>query len=371
MSKRDYYDVLGVSRDADERALKKAYRDLAMQYHPDRNPDNDEAEAKFKEAAEAYEVLSDADKRSVYDRFGHEGLSGRAGAGGPGFGSVDDIFSQFGDIFGDIFGFGRQQRSSNGPRPGADLRLDMELSFEEAVRGIQKEVEVGRHAECTTCTGSGAKPGTQPVACGTCGGRGQVHHSQGFFTLSSTCPQCRGTGKTIKDPCQDCKGAGVVEERKTVLVKIPPGVDHGTRLRIRNEGEAGRMGGQRGDLYVFLHVRPSDVFERDGADIHLKAEISFVQAALGCELEIPTLDEPKKITVKHGTQFGDTLVLENHGIPHVNRPNQRGSLIVHFAVTIPTKLDSKQRELLEKYAEISDISTSEASFFDRLKEKIL
>jgi len=368
MSKRDYYSVLGVSRDADERDLKKAYRDLAMQYHPDRNPGDDEAEAKFKEAAEAYEVLSDSEKRQVYDRFGHEGLGARAG--GAGFGSVDDIFSQFGDIFGDFFGFGRQ-RNPNGPRAGADLRLDIELSFEEAVRGAQKDVEVGRNIECTTCSGSGAKAGTEPVACSTCGGRGQVHHSQGFFTLSSTCPHCRGAGKVVKDPCEDCSGAGVVEERKTVSVKIPPGVDHGTRLRIRNEGEAGRKGGQRGDLYVFLHVKPSEIFERDGANIHLKVDISFVQAALGCELEIPTLDEPKKITVKHGTQYGDTMILENHGIPHINRPNAKGALIVHFAVTIPTKLDSKQRELLEQYAEVSNISTTEASFFDRLKEKIL
>ncbi|QED26598.1 molecular chaperone DnaJ [Microvenator marinus] len=368
MSKRDYYEVLGLGRDADERAIKKAYRELAMQFHPDRNPGDDVAEASFKEAAEAYEVLSNPEKRKLYDQFGHEGLSGRGA--GPGFGSVDDIFSQFGDIFGDFFGFGRQ-RNPNGPRPGADLRLDIELTFEEAVRGTQKEVEVRRHAECETCSGSGAKPGTEPVVCSTCGGRGQVHHSQGFFTLSSTCPHCRGQGKVVKDPCEDCSGAGVTEEKKMVTVKIPPGVDHGTRLRIRNEGEAGRKGGQRGDLYVFLHVEPSEIFERDGANIHLKVGISFVQAALGSELEIPTLDDPKKITIKPGTQYGDTLVLENHGIPHVNRPNAKGALIVHFDVRIPTKLDSKQRELLEKYAEISNISTTEASFFDKLKEKIL
>lgn len=368
MSKRDYYEVLGVTRDVDERGLKKAYRQLAMEFHPDRNPDDEQAEAKFKEAAEAYEVLSDPEKRQIYDRFGHEGLSGRMG--GAGSGSVEDIFSQFGDIFGDFFGFGRQQRSPDAPQRGADMRLDIELTFEEAVFGVTKEVDVPRHVPCETCDGSGAKPGTEPKACGTCGGRGQVHHSQGFFTLSSTCPTCRGAGKVISDPCDTCHGHGVTEEVKTVSVKVPPGVDDGTRLRIRAEGEAGRKGGPRGDLYVFLHVQASDVFQRDGADLHLKFDLPFVQAALGCEVEIPTLGEPVKIVVKPGTQFGDTHVLRGEGIPRINRGG-KGDIIVHFAITIPTKLTEKQRDALEEYAKVSDIPHKEASFFERLKEKII
>lgn len=366
MSKRDYYEVLGVSRNVDERELKKAYRTLAMQYHPDRNPDNAEAEAKFKEAAEAFEVLNDPEKRQIYDRFGHEGLAGRSG--GPGFGSVEDIFSQFGDIFGDFFGFGRQ-RSPDAPQRGADLRLDIELSFEEAVFGVSKEVDVPRHASCDGCEGSGAKPGSSPQTCTTCGGRGQIHHSQGFFTLQSTCPSCRGAGKVISDPCESCHGSGYTEEIKTVAVKVPPGVDDGTRLRIRSEGEAGRRGGPRGDLYVFLHVRESKVFQRDGADLHLKADISFVQAALGCTLEIPTLEGATQIEVKSGTQFGDTHVLRGEGIPRINRGG-KGDLIVHFAVTVPTKLDTRQRELLEEFASVSEIPIQEATLLDKLKAKI-
>lgn len=367
MSKRDYYEVLGVSRDVDDRGLKKAYRALAMEHHPDRNPGNADAEAKFKEAAEAYEVLSDPEKRQIYDRFGHEGLAGRMG--GAGSGSVEDIFSQFGDIFGDFFGFGRQQ-SPNATQRGADMRLDIELTFDEAVFGVTKEVDVSRHIQCETCDGSGAKPGTEPKTCGTCGGRGQVHHSQGFFTLSSTCPTCRGAGKVISDPCETCHGNGVTQEVKSVSVKVPPGVDNGTRLRIRSEGEAGRNGGPRGDLYVFLHVQESDVFQRDGADLHLKVDLPFVQAALGCEIEIPTLGEPTKITVKPGTQYGDTQVLKGEGISRLNRGG-KGDIIVHFALVTPTKLDSKQRELLEEFAKASGLSTKEASFFDRLKEKII
>lgn len=368
MSKRDYYEVLGVSRDVDDRELKKAYRALAMQYHPDRNPDNAEAEAKFKEAAEAYEVLSDGEKRQIYDRFGHEGLNGRMGGGGPGFGNVEDIFSQFGDIFGDFFGFGRQ-RSPDAPQAGADLRLDIELKFEEAVFGVTKEVDVPRHAECGTCSGSGAKPGSSPKVCSTCGGRGQIQHSQGFFTLQSTCPACRGAGKVISDPCGDCSGSGYTEEVKTVSVKVPPGVDDGMRLRVRSEGEAGRRGGPRGDLYVFLHVQPSKVFQRDGADLHLKAELPFVQAALGCELEIPTLEGTTKLKVKAGTQYGDTHVLRGQGISKVNRGG-KGDLIVHFAITIPKNLDEKQREILEQYASASGISTTEASVVDKAEPSV-
>lgn len=367
MSKRDYYEVLGVSRDADDRELKKAYRTLAMKYHPDRNPGDTEAEQKFKEAAEAYEILNDAEKRQIYDRFGHEGLSGRGG--GAGFSNVDDIFSQFGDIFGDIFGFGRQQRRG-GPQRGADLRLDLELEFEEAVFGTSREVDVPRRKECETCDGTGAKPGTEPIICGACGGRGQVHHSQGFFTLSSTCPECRGAGKIVTSPCEDCDGAGIQEEVREVNVKIPPGVDDGTRLRLRGEGEGGRKGGPRGDLYVFLHVKPSEVFVREGSNLHLEAELSFVQAALGCNLEIPTLEDPEVVKVKAGSQYGDKIVLDGQGIQQVNRPNNKGDLIVHLKVTVPDKLNKKQRKVLEEFAELSDIPVKEASILDKIKETL-
>ena len=369
MQKRDYYEVLGVERTAEERDLKKAYRALAMQFHPDRNPGDADAEANFKEAAEAYEVLTDSEKRAIYDRYGHDGLKGGMG-GGAGFSNVEDIFSQFGDIFGDFFGFGRQQRNSNGPRRGPDLRLDMELTFEESAFGTAREVEVPRHTACETCEGSGAEPGTEPTVCGTCGGRGQVHHSQGFFTLSSSCPDCRGRGHVIKDPCGDCSGSGVVEEIRQVNVKIPPGVDDGTRLRLRSEGEAGERGGPPGDLYVFLHVQPSEIFERAGADLHLKAELSFVQAALGCELEVPLLEGETTVTVEAGSQYGEIITLRNEGIQRVNRPGARGDLHIHLDVRVPEKMNKKQREALEVFAELSDIPTKKASLIQKIKESL-
>lgn len=370
MSKRDYYAVLGVSRDVDERELKQAFRKLAMQYHPDRNPDDAEAEAKFKEAAEAYDVLSDAEKRSLYDRFGHDGLrAGMGGGAGPGgYSSMDDIFSQFGDIFGDVFGFGRR-RNPDGPRRGADLRYDMNLLFEEAAFGTEKRIEVPRHVHCNTCSGSGAKAGTQPVSCSMCNGRGQIHHSQGFFTLTSTCPQCQGRGKYVAERCADCSGQGRVQEVREVSVKIPAGVDGGTRLRLRAEGEVGANDGPPGDLYVFIEVSPSKVFERDGADIHCELPISFVQAALGCEIDVPTLGEPKNVTIKAGTPHGAKLVLKGEGIARLTGSG-RGDLVVHVAVEIPSKLTTRQRELLEQYAEASEISVKKANLMDKLKEKL-
>ncbi len=371
MSKRDYYEVLGVSKGATGKELKKAYRKLAMKHHPDRNPGDSDAEQKFKEASEAYEVLSDPDKRALYDQFGHEGLRG-AGAGGPGagFDSMDDIFSQFGDIFGDMFGFGGQRRRG-GPRRGADMRYDLELSFEEAAFGTSKKLTIPRHVECETCDGSGAKPGTSPTTCATCKGRGQVHHRQGFFTLSSTCPHCKGSGEQISDPCTECGGKGKTRVDREVEVQVPAGVDSGTRLRLRQEGESGSRGAPPGDLYVFLQVQPSETYERDGADLHLRKEISFVQAALGCEIEVPTLedDAEETITVEPGTQHGDTKVLKNEGIAKI-QGSGRGNLTVHFDVKIPTKLSKKQRELLEAFAEDADIPFKSGGFFKKMKEKL-
>jgi molecular chaperone DnaJ len=369
MDKRDYYDVLGVSRDADAQELKKAYRNLAMKFHPDRNPGDEQAEARFKEAAEAYEVLNDPDKRAMYDRFGHDGLRGGMG-GGAGFSSMDDIFSQFGDIFGDVFGFGGR-RSRTGPQRGADVRYDMELSFEEAAFGTTRTIVLPRQVPCGTCDGSGAKEGTAPVNCPMCNGRGQIHHTQGFFTLTSTCPQCQGAGKHIAEKCPDCHGRGVQQQEREVSVKVPAGVDSGTRLRLRNEGQAGVRGGPEGDLYVFLFVQPSQVFERDGANLHLRQTISFVQAALGCEIEVPTLGEPKRITIKAGTQHGQTVMLKNEGIAKL-QGSGRGDIIVHVEIEIPEKLSQRQRELLEEYAEVSGIEVSKrgGGFFGKLKEKI-
>ncbi len=366
MNKRDYYEVLGVSKDASDKELKRAYRKLAMQYHPDRNPDNPEAEQKFKEASEAYEVLSDAEKRARYDRFGHEGLRG---GGRAGFNDMDDIFNQFGDIFGDMFGFGGGRRRRGGPQRGADMRYDLELSFEEAAFGTTKELTIPRHVDCETCDGSGAKPGTSPTTCETCQGRGQVHHRQGFFTLSSTCPHCNGEGEIISDPCPDCNGEGKTKVERQVEVTIPAGVDAGTRLRLRQEGENGSRGAPRGDLYVFLHVQESEHFQRDGADLHHKKEISFVEAALGADISVPTLEDEQEITISPGTQHGDTKILKNEGLAKL-RGSGRGNLIVHFDITIPTDLSKRQRELLEEFAELSDIDVKSAGFFKKMKEKL-
>ncbi len=369
MSKRDYYEVLGVSRDASEKELKKAYRALAMKYHPDRNEGDAKSEAHFKEAAEAYEVLSDSEKRSLYDRFGHDGLRGAA-AGPGGFDNMNDIFSQFGDIFGDMFGGrGRGGGRRGGPQRGPDLRYDLELTFEEAAFGTSKNLTIPRHVNCETCDGSGAKPGTSPTTCQTCQGRGQVHHRQGFFTLSSTCPHCQGSGEHISDPCEDCDGKGQQRVEKEVEVKIPAGVDSGTRLRLRQEGENGSRGGPPGDLYVFLHVQESEVFQRDGEDLHLKQEISFVQAALGCEITVPTLESETTLTIKPGAQYGDKRVLKNEGLVRV-RGSGRGDIIVHLDVTIPTKLSKREREILEEFAEEADIPVKSGGFFKKMKEKL-
>ncbi len=369
MSKPDYYEVLGVSQDASQDEIKKAYRKAAMDNHPDQNPDDPEAEKKFKLAAEAYDVLKDPQKRKVYDQYGHEGLErggggggrGRGGAAaGRGFGGIEDIFEQFGDIFGfDRRGGGRSQR-------GADVRYDLEIAFEDAAFGTTETLDIPTRSECDNCDGSGAKPGTSKTTCQTCDGRGQVQHSQGFFTLTSACPQCDGEGEMIPEKCAECGGEGVVQEEHEVEVEVPPGVDDGTRLRLRGEGQAGLSGASSGDLYVFLHVQPSETFERDGSDLHVNCEVSFVQAILGCKTDVPTLEGTEEVTIEPGTQHGDTVRLRNQGIQKV-KGRGRGDLIVTVTIDIPTELSKEQRDLLKEYAEVSDISI-EKGFFEKVKD---
>lgn len=349
---RDLYEVLGVERAATQGDLKKAYYRLAKQYHPDHNPNDKAAEEKFKEASNAYGVLSDEEQRARYDRFGFEGLRGAQQQGGAnGFTNVEDIFSAFGDLFGDFFG----GRSSGRRQPrGADLRIDLELTFAEAVWGVQKEVKVTRDIPCTTCTGTGAAPGSKPETCKTCQGKGQVVHAQGFFMVQTTCPQCRGAGKSIKDPCTDCRGRGAKGETSTLQVTVPAGVDDGQTLRLAGKGEA-IAGGQAGHLYVVLHVQGDERFRRDGADVLTEIAIPFHKAALGGEVEIHTLDPSGTtlIELKPGTQPGECVVRRGHGIPRVNETG-RGDQVIQFKIEIPKKLTAKQEELFKQLAEELD-----------------
>jgi molecular chaperone DnaJ len=344
MSKRCYYEVLQVQRSATEEELKKSYRRLAMQYHPDRNPGDREAEDNFKEAAEAYEVLSDPEKRDIYDRYGHEGLTS---SGFRGFSGFDDIFSSFGSIFEDIFGF-RGSRSRTAARAGADLRYDLSLTFLEAVHGISRDIDIEKFDQCHECEGSGAAPGTAPVTCSRCRGRGQVTQTSGFFSISSTCPVCRGQGAVIATPCAACRGTGRERVRKTVNLRIPAGVETGSRLRLRGEGEQGTFGGPSGDLYVFIHVEPHEFFERDGYDIHCRIPITFVQAALGASIEVPTLDGTEKLKIPRGTQGGKIFRLKGRGVSRL-RSHGRGDQIIETVVTIPTSLSPKQEDLLREF----------------------
>lgn len=348
-NKRDYYEVLGVNRDASEEEIKKAYRKLAMKYHPDRNPDNPKAEESFKEAKEAYEMLSDAQKRAAYDQYGHAGVdpSMGAGAGAQGFGNFADAF---GDIFGDIFGGGGSRRSN--VYRGADLRYNMEISLEDAARGVETKIRIPVQATCETCKGSGARPGTQPVTCTTCGGHGQVRMQQGFFSVQQTCPKCHGTGKTVKDPCPTCHGAGRVKQHKTLSVKIPAGVDEGDRIRLSGEGEAGVNGGPPGDLYVVVHLKPHNIFQREGGNLHCEMPISFTTAALGGEIEIPTLDGHAKMKIPSETQTGATFRLRGKGIKPL-RSSEHGDLMVHVVVETPVKLTERQKELLRELENIN------------------
>ena len=349
MSKRDYYEVLGVSRDVDAKELKKAYRKLAMKYHPDRNPDDKDADAKFKEATEAYEILGDQQKRAAYDQYGHAGVDPNAGGGGFGGGGAN--FSDiFGDVFGDIFGGGGGRGGRGGPQRGSDLRYTMELSLEEAVRGIEKKIRVPTLTSCETCDGSGAKPGTSPKTCGTCGGAGQVRMQQGFFSVQQTCPTCRGQGTIIEDPCNSCHGRGVKEETKTLSVKIPPGVDTGDRIRLSGEGEAGAMGGPAGDLYVQVSVKEHELFHRDGRNLYCDVPISIVDAALGGELEVPTLDGRVKLKIPAETQSGKLFRLRGKGVTPV-RGGTAGDLLCRVQVETPVNLNSEQKDLLMKFQE--------------------
>ncbi|MCK0511087.1 molecular chaperone DnaJ [Aromatoleum buckelii] len=372
MAKRDYYEVLGVNRDASDDEIKKAYRKLAMKHHPDRNPDNKDSEDHFKEAKNAYEILSDAQKRAAYDRYGHAGVDSSAGAGpgGQGFEGFADAFS---DIFGDIFGgAGGGGRGRSNVYRGADLRYNLEISLEEAARGADKTIRIPTVEECETCHGSGAKPGTQPKPCPTCGGAGQVRIQQGFFSIQQTCPKCHGTGRIIPDPCRDCGGAGRVKRQKTLEVKIPAGIDEGMRLRHAGHGEPGVNGGPPGDLYVEIHIRAHPVFQRDHDDLHCEMPISITTAALGGEIEIPTLEGMARLKIPAETQSGKVFRLRGKGIRNV-RSQGHGDLMCHVVVETPVNLTERQKELLREFEEVSSSDADRhnpkaKSWMDKVKD---
>ena len=346
MAKRDYYEVLGLTKSASADEIKKAYRRLAMKHHPDRNTDGDGSESRFKEAKEAYEVLKDTDKRAAYDRFGHDGIRGAAGGsggfGGEGFGDI------FGDVFGDIFGGGR--RGGGGPQVfrGADLGYELKLDLEKAVAGDNVKIDVPTQVTCETCKGSGAKKGSEPIQCSTCGGVGQVRMQQGFFSIQQTCPACKGVGTTIADPCNDCHGRGRIRKTRTLAVKVPPGVDDGDRIRLSGEGEAGRNGGPSGDLYVEIRVNPHKIFERDGSHISCEIPVSIATATLGGDVELPTLDGNVALKIPAGTQSGKVFRLRGKGVRTV-RETRQGDLFAQVAVETPVHLTAEQKELLERF----------------------
>jgi len=362
---KSYYEILGVNKDASAEAIKKAYRKQAMKYHPDRNQGDSAAEEKFKEAAEAYEVLSDLQKRQIYDAYGKEGLK-NSGYSGPG--NSEDIFSHINDLFGDMFGFGGggrgRRRDPNGPVQGEDLRYDIRISFMEAVHGVNRQVEVTKRETCWTCEGSGARPGHKPQVCPTCQGRGQVIRSQGFFQVSTTCPRCNGAGQVITDPCNDCHGEGLINRNKKVSIRIPAGVDTGSRMRLSGEGEGGRRGGPSGDLYVVIHVDEHEHFQRDGQTIYLRLPVSMVRAALGCEADVPTIHGSAKLKIPAGAQSGERFTLRGEGVPSL-RGSGKGDMVVEIQVQTPTKLTKEQKELLREFDDLSK-EREEEGFFARL-----
>ncbi|MBK6975356.1 MAG: molecular chaperone DnaJ [Sterolibacteriaceae bacterium] len=371
MAKRDFYEVLGVNRDASDDEIKKAYRKLAMKHHPDRNPDHPKAEEQFKEVKEAYEILSDGQKRQAYDQFGHAGVDPQAGmgAGGAGMGGFADAFS---DIFGDIFGGGRAGGGRSTVYRGADLRYNLEVSLEEAARGTDTRIRIPAMEECETCHGSGAKPGTQPKSCPTCGGAGQVRMQQGFFSIQQTCPKCHGTGRIIPEPCPGCHGAGRVKQQKTLQVKIPAGVDEGDRIRLAGEGEHGVNGGPAGDLFVQIHIKPHSVFQRDHNDLHCEMPVGFSTAALGGEIEIPTLDGAAKIKIPAETQSGKVFRLRGKGIRGI-RSSGLGDLMCHVVVETPVNLTERQKELLREFEAINESDAGRhnpraKSWMDKVKD---
>ncbi len=368
MRKQDYYEILSVSRDASGEEIKKAYRKLAMKYHPDRNPGDQEAEERFKEAAEAYEVLRDQEKRQVYDRYGHEGL---AGTGFQGFSGFEDIFSSFGDIFEDFFGFGTRGRGRSRSRQGNSLRYDLEITLEEAFTGKEDEIVFQKEDLCETCSGTGSRPGSEPRVCSTCQGRGQVVRSQGFFQISTVCPTCRGEGRVITDPCDSCHGQGRIRAERRITLKIPPGVDHGSQLRLRGEGEPGENGGPPGDLFVVIHVRKHEFFTREREHLFCEVPISFVQAALGGTLEIPVLgdEDAEELAVPKGTQPGDVLTLQGAGMPAI-RGQRRGDLFVKVNVRVPKRLNQRQKELLQEFAELEGekVTQKAKSFWKKITQ---
>ena len=370
VTKIDYYEVLQVSKTASDQELKTAYRKLAMQYHPDRNPDNPEAEAKFKECSEAYSILSDGEKRAAYDRYGHAAFSGGGAGGGSPFqgGFSGDMGDIFGDIFGEMFNMGGNRRASRTQR-GRDLRYDMSLEFEQAVFGVEKEITIRRAETCEDCRGTGAAKGKQAATCPQCKGSGQMRFQQGFFSVARTCPQCSGTGTVVTDPCKTCAGQTTVEREHTLLVKVPAGVEQDTRIRYSGEGESGRFGGPAGDLYVVLSVKKHKFFERDGDDLHCVMPVSFPQAALGTELEIETLEGAETIKVPEGTQSGREFRLRGKGVPHLNERG-KGDLIVEIRVATPAKLTKAQRELLHQLSETMMVvnTPTSRSLFAKMKD---
>lgn len=354
----DYYQILGVERDADQLAIKKAYRKMAMQFHPDKNPGDKKAEERFKEAARAYEVLSNPEKRSRYDRFGEAGVSG--GQAGPGFSDINDVFSAFGDIFGDFFGGGAQRSGQQRQRSrrGRDLRYFLEIDYKDVMQGAQRKIEFPADINCEVCEGSGAKPGTKPTTCLMCGGSGQVVRRQGFFSMAATCSECRGQGQVIRDPCIQCHGKGRVEKKHELMVNIPAGVDRGTQLRLSGEGEGGFLGGPNGDLYVEIEVKESNHFWRQDEHLMGRLEINYLQALLGSEMEFKSIIDSEKVQVPRGTSSGDKIRVSGKGFPSL-RGGRRGDLVLEVEVKMPKKLSKKEEHLLREIAQLKGESVSE------------